>query len=54
MTRIAGLRIGVEAETRARDRQELQRRVALKRRDGGVDRVILLLARYPLEPLLPA
>ena len=38
-------RIGVEAETRARDSQELQRRVQSKRRDGGVDHVILLLAR---------
>jgi len=38
------LRIGVEAETRARDAQELQRRLALKQRDGGVDRLILLLA----------
>jgi hypothetical protein len=44
LTRIAELRIGIEAETRARDGQELQRRVALKRRDGGVDRVILLIA----------
>jgi hypothetical protein len=26
-----------------RDIQELQRRVALKRRDGGMDRVVLLL-----------
>jgi transcriptional regulator with XRE-family HTH domain len=37
-------RIGVEAETRARDEQELERRLALKRRDGGVDHVLLLLA----------
>ena len=36
--------IGVEAETRPRDVQELERRLALKKRDGGVDRVILLLA----------
>ena len=36
--------IGVEAETRLRDLQALQRRLALKRRDGGVDRVILLVA----------
>jgi len=41
---IRGIRIGVEAETRARDSQELQRRLNLKRRDGGVDQVILLLA----------
>jgi transcriptional regulator with XRE-family HTH domain len=37
------VRIGVEAETRARDAQELQRRLALKQRDAGVDHVILLL-----------
>ena len=37
-------RIGIEAETRARDSQELQRRLTLKQRDGGVDSVILLLA----------
>lgn len=40
----AGLLIGVEAETRPMDLQELQRRVALKKRDGEVDRVILVLA----------
>ena len=37
-------RIGVEAETRPRDGQDLERRLALKKRDGGVDRLILLLA----------
>lgn len=36
--------IGVEAETRIRDVQALQRRLALKRRDGGVHQVILLVA----------
>ena len=36
--------IGVEAETRLRDLQALQRRLALKRRDGGVDRLVLLVA----------
>jgi len=36
-------RIGVEAETRPRDFQELARRLALKERDGRVDRVVLLL-----------
>jgi transcriptional regulator with XRE-family HTH domain len=41
---LPGVRVGVEAETRARDSQGLQRRLALKRRDGGVDHVILLLA----------
>jgi hypothetical protein len=35
--------IGVEAETRVRDLQGLQRRIALKQRDGTVDSVILLL-----------
>ena len=34
----------MEAETRARDSQALERRLALKLRDGGVDHVILLLA----------
>lgn len=38
------VRVGVEAETRARDSQELQRRLAGKRRDGAVDHLILLLA----------
>ena len=41
---LPGVRIGVEAETRARDAQELQRRVKGKLRDGAVDHVILLLA----------
>lgn len=36
-------RIGVEAETRPRDLQEVARRLALKERDGRVDRVVLLL-----------
>ena len=38
------VRIGVEAETRARDAQGLQRRLALKQRDGSVEHVVLLLA----------
>lgn len=37
------IRIGVEAETRLRDIQAVKRRVSLKKRDGGVDRVILLV-----------
>jgi transcriptional regulator with XRE-family HTH domain len=41
---VTGSRIGVEAETRPRDGQELERRLALKRRDGGMDALILLLA----------
>jgi transcriptional regulator with XRE-family HTH domain len=36
--------VAVEAETRLRDAQAVQRRVALKKRDGGIDRVILLLS----------
>ena len=44
LNRIGAVRIGVEAETRARDSQALQRRLMLKHRDGGVDHVILLLA----------
>lgn len=40
----AAIRIGVEAETRPRDGQELERRLSLKRRDGGIDRLILLLS----------
>ena len=44
LIRVAQVRVGVEAETRARDAQALQRKLMLKRRDGGVDHVILLLA----------
>jgi hypothetical protein len=33
----------VEAETRLRDLQALDRRLALKERDGGMDRLILLV-----------
>jgi transcriptional regulator with XRE-family HTH domain len=40
----AGFVIGVEAETRPTDLQEVQRRIALKKRDGQVDRVVLVLA----------
>ena len=39
-----GFRIGIEAETRLRDVQALTRRVRLKQRDAGVERVILLVA----------
>lgn len=38
------IRIGIEAETRIRDGQALDRRLALKKRDGGMDRMILLVA----------
>jgi len=36
--------VAVEAETRFRDAQSVQRRVALKKRDGGIDRVVLLIS----------
>ncbi|HET9851501.1 MAG TPA: helix-turn-helix domain-containing protein [Candidatus Limnocylindrales bacterium] len=39
-----GVAIGVEGETRPTDMQELQRRLGLKKRDGQVDRLILVLA----------
>ena len=38
------LRIGVDAETRLRDLQAIDRRVMLKLRDSGFDRAILLVA----------
>jgi len=38
------VRIGIEAETRVHDSQELQRRLTGKRRDGAVSHLILLLA----------
>lgn len=44
MLRGAGVRIGVEAETRPRDAQALDRRIQLKLRDSLVDHVILLVA----------
>lgn len=44
VVRIARVHVGLEAETRGRDSQGLQRRVALKKRDGMVDYVVLLLA----------
>ena len=50
---VGATRIGVETETRARDAQSLQRRLALKKRDGGVDHVILLLADTRQQPPLP-
>jgi len=40
----ADTRIGVEAETRLRDIQALQRRIEGKRRDSRVDRVLLVVA----------
>jgi hypothetical protein len=44
MTELWHLRVGVEAELRPTDLQALQRRIALKKRDGLVDRVVLVLA----------
>jgi transcriptional regulator with XRE-family HTH domain len=44
MTRLWRCVVGVEAETRPTDLQALERRILLKARDGGVDRVILVLA----------
>jgi transcriptional regulator with XRE-family HTH domain len=38
------VRGAIEAETRPRDSQALERRLALKQRDGGIDWLILLLA----------
>ena len=42
--RLDGTNIGIEAEARIRDAQAVERRCALKRRDGGVEIVILLVA----------
>jgi hypothetical protein len=42
--KVKDVRIGVEAVTRLTDIQELERRLALKRRDSDFDHVILLLA----------
>ena len=39
-----GWTVFIDAETRIRDVQALQRRTALKRRDTGTERVILLIA----------
>lgn len=39
-----GWSVPVEAETRLRDVQALLRRMALKARDGGADRIVLLVA----------
>ena len=43
LARVSRVRIGIEAETRAQDVQELKRRLEGKRKDGGVDHLILLL-----------
>lgn len=41
---LAGLTVGIEAEMRLADLQALDRRIALKRRDGGIATVVLLVA----------
>ena len=65
VVRLGGRRAGCEAETRLADIQSLERRLALKLRDGGVDVLILVVAdtahdrgvlrehREALRPLLP-
>lgn len=40
----AGKPIGIEAETRLTDLQALERKVALKMRDGGMSRVVVVVA----------
>lgn len=57
--------LGVEAETRLRDIQALERRLALKQRDGGIERMVLVVSdtrlnrrvldlhREALRPMLP-
>ncbi len=37
------VRVGVEAETRLRELQALERRLSLKQRDGAMDRLVLLV-----------
>jgi len=40
---VGRLRIGIEAENRLTDLQSLLRRLSMKQRDGGVDRLVLLV-----------
>jgi hypothetical protein len=47
MIRGTDWRLGVEAESVLDDIQAVQRRIALKQRDGGIDYVILLAADTP-------
>jgi hypothetical protein len=44
MITLERLRIAIEAETRLRDLQALERRCQLKLRDGDVDRLILVVS----------
>jgi transcriptional regulator with XRE-family HTH domain len=47
-----GLRIGIDAESRLRDVQAVDRRVMLKLRDSGFDRAIILVAATRTNRLL--
>ena len=44
VTELWHLSVGIEAETRPTDLQALERRLLLKARDGGVARLVLVLA----------
>lgn len=44
IAKLGDVRLGVEAETRLRDVQALTRRLALKMRDGGFERVLLVVS----------
>jgi hypothetical protein len=44
MAALAGMRIGIEAESRLGDIQAIDRRAQLKKRDAGLDRLVLLVA----------
>jgi transcriptional regulator with XRE-family HTH domain len=44
LTRLWGLRVAIEVELRPSDMQALDRRLALKFRDGDVDRLVLVIA----------
>ena len=47
LTGTAAWRVGVEAETVIDDTQALDRKLAMKRRDGNVDHLILVVADTP-------
>jgi hypothetical protein len=44
LLRMAGQLVGVEAETRIRDAQELVRRIRIRERDGGADLILIVLS----------
>ncbi len=50
----AATRIAVEAERALHDCQPLERRLALKKRDGKVDRMVLLVAGSEPQPRGPS